>query len=70
MTDCHASLGPIILKELTIMSSAWGHNLYDLAALNEAQVEDIEDVAPFILNMNKCLLMMSMVYIGIRSLLP
>ena len=28
------------------MSSAWGHNLYDLAALNEAQVEEIEDIAP------------------------
>ena len=45
MTDCCASLGLIIFEELTIISSAWGNNLYDLVALNEAQVEEIEDIA-------------------------
>ena len=40
-TDCRACLGPIIFEELVIMKLAWGPNLYDMAAQNEAQIEEV-----------------------------
>ena len=41
-TDRRASLGPIIFEEIVVMKSAWGPDLYDLAAWNESQVEDVD----------------------------
>jgi hypothetical protein len=40
-TDRQASLGPVVFEELTIMKSAWGLGLYDTAAWNAAQVEEV-----------------------------
>ena len=40
-TDRRASLGPIIFEELTLLKSAWGPNVYDSAAWNAAQVEEV-----------------------------
>lgn len=40
-TDCRASLGPKVFEELTIMKHAWGPNIYDVAAQNAAQVDEI-----------------------------
>jgi hypothetical protein len=39
--DRRASLGPIVFEEIVITKSGWGPDLYDLAAWNEAQVEDV-----------------------------
>jgi len=41
-TDRRASLGPIVFEELVIMKSAWGPDLYDMAAWNGLQVEELE----------------------------
>jgi len=44
-TDCDrhcVSLGPIIFEEIVIMKSMWGPDLYNMAAWNESQVEDVE----------------------------
>jgi len=41
-TDRRASLGPIIFEELVIMKSAWGPDLYDMAAWNASQVEEVD----------------------------
>ena len=41
-TDCCTSFGPIIFEEIVVMKSAWGPDLYDLAAWNESQVEDVD----------------------------
>ena len=41
LTDCCASLGPIVFKEIIIMKSAWGPDLYEMAAWNEWQVKDV-----------------------------
>ena len=41
--DCQLCLGPIIFKELAIMNSAWGPELYDMAAWNASQVEEVMD---------------------------
>ena len=41
-TDHRASLGPVIFEEIVVMKSAWGPDLYDLAAWNESQVEDVD----------------------------
>jgi len=41
-TDCRASLGPVIFEELVIMKSAWGPDLYDMAAWNASEVEEVE----------------------------
>jgi hypothetical protein len=40
-TDRRASLGPTLFEELTILKSAWGPNIYDAAAWNAAQVEEV-----------------------------
>lgn len=39
--DRWACLGPVIFEELVIMKSAWGPDLYDMAAWNKAQSEEI-----------------------------
>jgi hypothetical protein len=41
-TDCRASLGATVFEELVIMKSAWGPDLYDLAAWNSNQPERID----------------------------
>src|SRR5271155_1138441 len=40
-TDRRACLGPIAFEELTIMKSAWGPKLFDVAAWNAAQTEEV-----------------------------
>jgi len=40
-SDRRACLGPITFEELTIMKSTWGTNIYDAAAWNTAQVEEV-----------------------------
>lgn len=40
-TDRRACLGPAAFEELTIMKSAWGTKIYDTAAWNAAQVEEV-----------------------------
>ena len=41
-TDKRANLGPVIFEKLTIMNSAWKAKLFDAAAWNSAQAEDVE----------------------------
>jgi len=41
-TDRRACLGAIAFEELTIMRSAWGPKLFDIAAWNAAQTEEID----------------------------
>src|SRR5277367_2938164 len=41
-TDRRACLGAIAFEELTIMRSAWGPKLFDIAAWNAARTEEIE----------------------------
>jgi len=41
-TDRRACLGPIAFEELTIMKSAWGPKLFDVAAWNAAQTQEVE----------------------------
>ena len=36
-----ASLGPVVFKEVTITKSTWGSGLYDMAAWNAAQMEEV-----------------------------
>jgi hypothetical protein len=40
-TDRRAHLGPIVFEELVIMKSAWGPDLYDMAAWNAAQSGEV-----------------------------
>jgi len=40
-TDRRASLGLKVFEELTIMKHAWGLNIYDVAARNATDVEEI-----------------------------
>jgi hypothetical protein len=40
-TDRRACLGSTTFEELTILKSAWGPNVYDAAAWNAAQVEEV-----------------------------
>jgi hypothetical protein len=40
-TDRRACLGPIVFEELVIMKSAWGPDLYDMAAWNAAQMDEV-----------------------------
>jgi hypothetical protein len=40
-TDHRACLGPIVFEELVIMKSAWGPDLYDSAAWNAAQIDEV-----------------------------
>ena len=40
-TDCQSCLGSKIFEELTIMGSAWGLGIYDAAAWNAMQVEEV-----------------------------
>lgn len=46
-TDRRASLGPTKFEELTIMKSAWGPNIYDSAAWNSVQVEEVVSLVDF-----------------------
>lgn len=39
--DHRLCLGPIIFEELAIMNSAWGPKLYDMAAWNALQMEEV-----------------------------
>jgi hypothetical protein len=41
-TDRRAQLGPRVFEELVIMRSAWGPDLYDMAAWNAAQAEEVD----------------------------
>ena len=34
-------MGPTVFEELVIMKSAWGPGLYDRAALNTSEVEEV-----------------------------
>ena len=36
-------LGPTVFEELVITKSAWGPDLYDMAAWNESQVEEVDN---------------------------
>lgn len=40
-TDHQACLGSQVFEELAIINSAWGPDLYDMAAWNAAHVEEI-----------------------------
>jgi hypothetical protein len=40
-TDRRARLGPEMFEKLAIMRSAWGPKLFDAAALNSMQVEEV-----------------------------
>ncbi len=40
--DRQASLGSVVFKELVIMKSGWGPDLYDMAAWNTSQVEEVD----------------------------
>jgi len=40
-TDRRASLGSKVFEELVIMKSAWGPDLYDMAAWNNSQIEEV-----------------------------
>ena len=40
-TDRRACLGPAVFEELVIMKSAWGPDLYDMAAWNAAQMDEV-----------------------------
>ena len=40
--DHWASLGSIYFEEIVITKSAWGPDLYDMAAWNASQVEEID----------------------------
>lgn len=40
-TDRRACLGSIVFEELVIMKSAWGPDLYDMAAWNAAQMDEV-----------------------------
>ena len=39
--DCWAHLGSKVFEELTMMGSAWGPGIYDAAAWNPMQVEEV-----------------------------
>jgi hAT family C-terminal dimerisation region len=41
--DRRLRLGPIVFEELAIMNLAWGPELYDMAAWNASQVEEVMD---------------------------
>jgi hypothetical protein len=41
VTDRRSRLGEKEFEELTVMKSAWGPDIYDAAAWNSAQVEEI-----------------------------
>ena len=41
-TDCHVCLEPAVFEELVIMRSAWGPDLYDMAAWTTSQVEEVD----------------------------
>lgn len=40
-TDRRANLGPIVFEQLTMMKSAWGAKIYDAAAWNAEQPEEV-----------------------------
>lgn len=39
--DRRSRLGPIVFEELAVMNSAWGPELYDMAAWNASQIEEV-----------------------------
>jgi hypothetical protein len=41
--DCQSCLGPIVFKELAIINSTWGPELYNIAAWNASQVKEVMD---------------------------
>jgi hypothetical protein len=47
VTDRRARLGPMVFEELVIMGSAWRPELYDMAAWNEFQVEEVDGMFDF-----------------------
>ena len=56
-TDRRASLGCVPFEELTVMKSAWGPEIYDLAAWNVMQVEQVDmmDFEQMLVEDNDCL---------------
>jgi hypothetical protein len=42
--DRRASLGSTVFEELVIMKSGWGPDLYDMAAWNASQVEEVDKI--------------------------
>ena len=40
--DRRVSLGSVFFEEIVITKSAWGPDLYDMAAWNESQVEEVD----------------------------
>jgi hypothetical protein len=40
--DRRASLGSVFFEEIVVTKSAWGPDLYDMAAWNASQVEELE----------------------------
>jgi len=42
VTDRRSRLGSEVFEQLVIMNSAWGPGLYDMAALNVVQVEEVD----------------------------
>ena len=40
-TDHRACLGPTVFEELVIMKSAWGPDLYDMAAWNATHIDKV-----------------------------
>jgi hypothetical protein len=40
-TDRRACLGSTVFEELVIMKSAWGPDIYDMAAWNAAQIDEV-----------------------------
>jgi len=40
-SDRRACLGPVTFEELTVMKSTWGTKIYDTAAWNGAQTEEV-----------------------------
>jgi hAT family C-terminal dimerisation region len=46
-TDRRSRLGPEAFEQLVMMKSAWGPGLYDMAAWNTAQVEEVDIMFDF-----------------------
>jgi len=46
-TDRRSRLGPVVFEQLVMMKSAWGPGLYDGAAWNAAQVEQVDNIFDF-----------------------
>jgi hypothetical protein len=46
-TDRRSRLGPEVFEQLVMMKLAWGPGLYDMAAWNTAQVEEVDIMFDF-----------------------